>query len=326
MTTKPSVNLSCRFCKATNRIPTERALEDLTSVLCGACKSGLLRVSGEPLVGITNDDLSHPWDKQALDGLRSVPYADKLLSKVLGATLDKMARFNLLANAVRVNEAQAPGLWKLYLEAAGRVDVDPPPLFIAQNPMMNAFAAGAATPLVSVTSGLLDGMGEREILGVLGHELTHVKLGHVLYRTLGMLLASGGLNVLDRLLGIGRMLVLPLQIALMRWSQMSELSADRGELLSTGSLEVFTRTHMLLAGGTSRFVEELDVAAFIDQAHEAEEFRDSDFVVMALDTLSQVHRSHPLPAWRVHHGLKWAQSEAFFHLLAGREVGALESK
>jgi Zn-dependent protease with chaperone function len=321
-----SVNLSCRVCDAKNRIPTERALEDLTSVLCGACKAGILRVHGEPLVGLANADLSHPWDKQALDALRAVPYADKLLSKMFSATLDKMARFNLLANTVRVNEAQAPRLWALYLEAAGRIDIDPPPLFIAQNPTMNAFAAGAGSPVVSVTSGLLDGMGDREILGVLGHELTHVKLGHVLYRTLAVLMATGGLNVLDKLLGIGRVLVLPIQMALMRWSQMSELSADRGELLTSGSLEVFIRTHMLLAGGTSRFIEDLDVGAFVEQAHEAETMRDTDFVVMAFDTMSNVHRTHPLPAWRVHHGLKWAQTPAFFEILAGKNPGRLESQ
>ena len=141
-----------------------------------------------------------------------------------------------------------------------------------------------------------------------------------------MLMASGGLNVLDKLLGIGRVLVLPIQMALTRWSQMSELSADRGEILTTGSLEVFVRTHMLLAGGTSRFVDELDVGAFVEQAHEAEKLRDSDLVVMAFDTMSNVHRTHPLPVWRVHHGLNWAQTPEFFAILGSQDPGKLESK
>lgn len=326
MKQEDSLNLDCGACRATNRIPMKRALEDLSLVKCGACKTALLRVNGEPLVGIQADDLSHPWDRQALDGLRAVPFADKLLAKVFGATLDKMVKFNLLASAVQVSERQAPQLWKLYLEAAGRVDVDPPPLFITQNPAMNAFAAGASAPVVSVTSGLLDGMEEREILGVLGHELTHVKLGHVLYKTLAYLLASGGLSILDKFLGIGRVLVMPIEVALTRWNQMSELSADRGELLTTGSFHTFTRTHMLLAGGSSRFMEDLDVGAFIDQAYEAEQFRDSDMLVMAMDSMGSIHRTHPLPVWRVHHGLKWAQSSDFFRLLARGEAGRLESK
>ena len=106
---------------------------------------------------------------------------------------------------------------------------------------------------------------------------------------------------------------------------MSELSADRGEILATGSLETFVRTHMLLAGGTSRFIDELDVGAFVEQAHAAEKLRDSDFVVMAFDTMSNVHRTHPLPAWRVHHGLTWAQTPAFFEILGGKAPELLES-
>ena len=107
---------------------------------------------------------------------------------------------------------------------------------------------------------------------------------------------------------------------------MSELSADRGEILASGSLEVFVRTHMLLAGGTSRFIDELDVGAFIEQAHDAEKLRESDFVVMAFDTMSNVHRTHPLPAWRVHHGLNWAQTPEFFAILGGQDPERLESK
>ena len=321
-----TTQLTCKICKSTNRVPVERALSDLTSVVCGACKTPLLRVSGEPLPGLDAEALAHPWDREALNKLKAVPYADKILTKVFSATLDKLTHFELMAGALRISQKQAPRLWGLYLEAAGRIDVDPPPLFIMQNPMMNAFAAGAGAPMVAVTSGLLEGLDEREIVGVLSHELTHVKLGHVLYRTLALLLAMGGTSILDKLFGIGRMLVVPIQLALTRWVQMSELSADRGELIGTGSLESFVRCHMLLAGGNSRYIEDLDVAAFIEQAHDAEKLRDNDLVVYAFDLMGSAKRSHPLPAWRVHHGMKWARTDAFFDLLAGAPVRALEEK
>lgn len=319
------VTLKCRHCGRANRFPVERALSDLTAVRCGSCSHGMLRVSGEPLPGLDGDALAHPWDKEALEKLQSIPYADKLLSKVMGSTVDKLSRFHFLAGAVRVNDKQCPALLRLYLEAAGRVDVDPPPLYMVQSPVMNAYTMGAKVPLVGVTSGLLDGMGEREILGVLGHELTHVKLGHVLYRTLALLIANGALSVLDKVLGIGRMLIMPLQIALMKWYQMAELSADRGELIATGSLETAVRTHMLLSGGSSRYLEDLDVGAFIDQAHEAEAMRDSDLLVWIMEMLDNTARTHPLPAWRVHHAMKWARTDAFFQLLAGDFQPALES-
>ena len=321
-----SVEIACPSCGATNRFPAERALKDLTQPRCGACKQGLLRVRGEALPGLDAAELAHPWDREALEKLQTIPYADRLLSTVMGSTVDKLARFQLLAGALQVSERQAPRLLSLYMEAAGRLDIDPPPLFISQSPALNAYAMGAGEPLIVVTTGLLDAMEEREIVGILGHELTHVKLGHVLYRTMALLLIQGGLGVLDKFMGIGSLLVTPIKLALMRWYQYAELSADRGELVATGSLETAIRTHMLLAGGSSRFIEDLDVGAFVEQAHQAEELRDNDLLVTVMDMLDTSARSHPLPAWRVHHLMKWAKGPAFFKLLAGDHRPVLTSK
>ncbi|MDP6946088.1 MAG: M48 family metalloprotease [Myxococcota bacterium] len=320
-----SVELTCRQCGSKNRIPVERALEDLSQPRCGSCKINLLRVDGEALVGLDPDALAHPWDREALEKLQSIPYADKLISTVMGSTVDKLARFQLLAGAIQVSERQAPRLLALYLEAARRLDIDPPPLYITQSPTLNAYAMGAGEPLVAVTTGLLDTMEEREILGILGHELTHVKLGHVLYRTLAILIINGGLGLLDKFMGLGSLLVTPIKIALMRWYQYAELSADRGELIATGSLETAVRAHMLLAGGSSRFIEDLDVGAFIDQAHQAEALRDKEILVTVMEMLDSTARSHPLPAWRVHHLLDWARGEDFFKILAGDYQPSLEA-
>lgn len=315
---KDTHSLKCRFCATQNRVPVEKALQDLSKVRCGSCKKGLLMVNGEPLIGLQNDDLSHSWDREALKKLKAIPYADKILSKVFSATLDKLTHFHLLAAAVRVSEIQAPRLYRLYLEAAGRIDIEPPPLFIIQTPEMNAFAIGAGSEMVAVTSGLLDGMEEREIVGILGHELTHVKLGHVLYRTLAILLIRGGLGVLDKLFGIGNILIMPIKLALYRWYQMSELSADRGELLAVGSIDTFIRTHMLLSGGNTRFLNDMNTEAFLEQAREAEEMRDNEILVYVMELMDSTARTHPLPAWRVHHGLNWAHTERFLDILAGQ--------
>jgi Zn-dependent protease with chaperone function len=322
---KDSVEIACRSCGATNRFPIERALKDLTQPRCGACKTVLLRVEGEPLPNLDASALAHPWDREALAKLQAIPYADKLLSKVMGSTVDKLARFQLLASAIQVSERQAPRLLALYLEAAGRLDIEAPPLYISQSPTLNAYAMGAGEPLIVVTTGLLDAMEEREILGILGHELTHVKLGHVLYRTMALMIIQGGLGVLDKFMGLGSLLVTPIKLALMRWYQYAELSADRGELIATGSLETAVRAHMLLAGGSSRFIDDLDVGAFIDQAHQAEALRDNDLLVTVMDMLDTTARSHPLPAWRVHHLLAWAKGDTFFQLLAGDYRPTLES-
>ncbi len=318
------VTLTCRHCNAGNRVPIERALADLAKVTCGRCSGHLLRVRGERLEDLRDEDLAHPWDAEALAAVRAVPMADKLLSKVMGATVDKMSRFRYLAGSVRITDKHVPELWALHVEAATRLDMEPPPLFLQQNPQLNAFAVGSGKPFIALTTGLVDTLEPRQLVAVLGHELTHIRLGHALYRTLALLLASGGVGLLDRVLGIGAILATPLKVALMRWYQMSELSADRGGLLAVASLDEHIRTEMALAGGSSRYGDKFSTGAFLEQADEAEAMRDSDMLLYALELLESNQRTHPLPAWRVHHVARWARKEAFFQILAGQPRKLLE--
>jgi len=315
-TPSDSATVSCRFCGASNRFPIDKALVDLAKVVCGSCKEKLLRVSGEPLIDLNHEDIAHPWDREALAKFKAIPYVEEILSKVLGSTFDRMHLFRHTASSLKVSARQAPRIHRLYLEAAGRLDVDPPPLFIVQSPFANAYTTGAGSPIVGITTGLVDMLDDRGLVGVLGHELAHVKLGHVLFRTLATLLANGALKVLN-LAGLASLALGPVKMLLFKWYQMSELSADRGELVATGSLTTHVRTHMMLAGGSPKIADELDVAAFVDQANEAEALRDGDLFVSIMEMFDNQDRSHPLLVWRVHHALSWSRSQAFFDVLAG---------
>ena len=44
-----------------------------------------------------------------------------------------------------------------------------------------------------------------------------------------------------------------------------------------------------------------------------------------MDMMDTTMRTHPLPAWRVHHVLNWAKTDAFFQLLAGKHRPNLEA-
>jgi Zn-dependent protease with chaperone function len=48
----------------------------------------------------------------------------------------------------------------------------------------NAYTTGFTHPVVVVTSGLLEIVDDEELQFILGHELGHVKCGHVLYMTM----------------------------------------------------------------------------------------------------------------------------------------------
>lgn len=76
-----------------------------------------------------------------------------------------------------VEEAEAPRLHGIVERLAAGMGIPKPKVAIVQNDMPNAFATGRnySHAVVAVTTGLLNRLNERELEGVLAHELSHVK-------------------------------------------------------------------------------------------------------------------------------------------------------
>src|SRR4026207_2197933 len=81
------------------------------------------------------------------------------------------------AGAKPVTEADAPELYRIVGRVAETAGLPTPRIFVIDQPAPNAFAPGRATPhaAVAVTRGILDIVNERELTGVLAHEIGHVR-------------------------------------------------------------------------------------------------------------------------------------------------------
>jgi len=76
-----------------------------------------------------------------------------------------------------VDENEAPRLHLIVENLASEMGIPKPRVAIVQNDMPNAFATGRNPKhaVVAVTTGILNRLNDKEMEGVLGHELSHIK-------------------------------------------------------------------------------------------------------------------------------------------------------
>lgn len=263
------------------------------------------------LTGIGATSWEHPADRATLNALRKIPGFDLALRKIFGMFGERAIRLAFKANAVRVTEKQYPWIHQRMLRVCEVLDVETvPELYVSQTPIVNAGAVGMNEPFIVLNSSMLEVLNRDQVEAVLAHEVGHIMSGHVLYRTLLILLMQ--LTVFRfPLVGIA---ALPLLLALLEWNRKAELSCDRAALLAVQDRDTVLSSLMNLAGGTRG--EELDLAEFVAQA---EEYREGGEVLDSVYKLLNVlGATHPFAVARVAELQIWLESGRYDEILAGQ--------
>ncbi len=264
--------------------------------------------------GLTADAFMHPWDVQASRALKSVPGFDTVVRKIMEYGFERVYYLGNIADNVRVTEVMFPRLHRTLLWGCKILGVDVPELYVSMDEQPNAFTYGHTRPFIVMTSGLLDMLSEQERLYVIGHELGHIKCGHVLYTVMAENMAAM-LGLLGKAtLGIGSLVGMGLAVPLYDWYRKAELSADRAALLCVQDLDVAISVFMKLAGGAASMFDEMNRDEFMRQIR-AYEDADESTLNQAYKIMLTAFRTHPYPIMRAKHLDAWAHSSAYMSLL-----------
>ncbi len=105
-------------------------------------------------------------------------FSDKIVLRMYGAQ--------------QVTQAEAPELYQIVGELVNKASLPMPKVYIMENDTPNAFATGRNPEhaAVAVTSGIMRILSKEELMGVIGHELSHIRHRDILISTLAATMAG----------------------------------------------------------------------------------------------------------------------------------------
>ena len=94
--------------------------------------------------------------------------------------------------AKEVTQGEAPELYQIVGELTNKASLPMPKVYIIENDTPNAFATGRNPEhaAVAVTSGILRILSREELMGVIGHELSHIQHRDILISTIAATMAG----------------------------------------------------------------------------------------------------------------------------------------
>lgn len=277
-----------------------------------------MSLSKTSLIGLKADEFRHPLDLEATKAIKQIPGIDLLVRNLLGPLAEQFFYVENIASSVLVGKEQLPQYHHLLLEACAILDLEPPQLYIRQHPIPNAytFAMRGKQPFVVLHTSLIDLLTPEEIQAVIAHELGHLKCDHSVYLTpINLLILAA-----SQIPTWGEVVAQSIQSQLLQWVRCAEFTCDRAALLATQNPKVVMSLLMKLAGGSPILAPQLNLEAFIAQAHAYNDINKTELGEMLVSART-AQLSHPVPVLRAKEIDLWAASQDYQSLLKNHTVG-----
>ncbi|WP_131787515.1 M48 family metallopeptidase [Protofrankia symbiont of Coriaria ruscifolia] len=270
------------------------------------------------LPGLDPDAFRHPLDRRATRTLQRIPGFDRVVAKYIEWGVERVHYVENTASSVKVGPRQLPAIYAILREACAILDVPEPELYVRRGPV-DAYTSGHTRPYVVLFTDLLDIMDTDELLAVIAHELGHVKCGHVLYGTMARIVGGAMGAGVARKAGavVGNVAAFGLGAGLAAWARKAELTADRAAMLAVQDPGPCVRMMMKLAGGATRWLEQMNPDAFLEQARLLDDMAEESKLARFHRLRIRTAGSHPLAVERARYFDEWLHEDEPRKILEG---------
>jgi len=223
-------------------------------------------------------EYEHPLDSKALDTLQQTKGVDTLVKKFYEFGIERQFNIQCTGSNLKVTPSSLPEVYAMVEESCETLFLpQTPDIYIEHSDQFQGLVTGIDRPILILSSSALDNLSEAENRFLIGRLIGHIKSEHVLYYEIGYLLPVLTEILAGPTMGIGSLLTMGLQVALLHWSRMSEYTADRAGLLACQDVTSATTALAKIAGLPKAHYDSFNIDDFVSQAREFEGYDDTNY-------------------------------------------------
>lgn len=268
------------------------------------------------LYNLDSSVYEHPEDRKTLNVLNTMSCCEGIIKGLLdwnGVKADYVIR---KASNYHVTHETCPELAQLIDESISILSIDDVPrVYLEWGYDINGYTRGYKdTTMMVLNSGVIDLMSDMEQTFVIGHELGHIKSKHVIYHTLASLITSaiGSIPIIGAVPEL-------FTLALIRWSRMSEFTADRAGLLACQDIDAALKAIIKMSGVPHKYFDRININSFLKEAEALQ--KDLTFTDKAFEKVINVmYNDHPWNVMRAFELKKWVDSGEYERILGEYEA------
>lgn len=256
-------------------------------------------------------DFQTPIDRELTEKINTFAeqeWLKKIITLYYDEWKDKLTINLNNVTKVKVTAHQYAWLHEMVFQASSALGITPPITYIIGHATPNAYVTNVKSPILVLHSAIIKLLNREELFFVIGHELGHIKSGHVLTHDI----VSTALYALDKVPLVNKLA--PLSWLL--WAKEAEISADRVGLLLLQDTKICSSALIkLLSGLTEQEGGQINIEAFLQQKAEVE----ADAVVLRRIPvlLAEATSTHPFIGTRVRALAEFKNSPQFSTLMRG---------